>query len=172
MTLLHTINHSGIRAIEGSVFKRVAARAIVLHGQDILLLYTRRYNDYSFPGGGLNSGEDAIDGLRRELVEETGARNIQVLRHYGYVDEYRPHRHPGYDLMAMRSHFYLCSAEQELGNTALEAYEQANGMSPQWINIHKAVAHNEAVLAEKPPGMGLSIERETLMLKRVVRELL
>lgn len=136
------------------------------------MLYTRRYNDYSFPGGGLNAGEDAFVGLQRELQEETGARNIQVVRHYGYVDEYRPHHKPEYDLMYMRSHYYLCRSDRELGSAAPEFYEQANGMVPQWINIHRAIAHNEQVLAEKQACIGLSIQRETLMLKQVAQELL
>jgi 8-oxo-dGTP pyrophosphatase MutT (NUDIX family) len=172
MTLLHTLIHPQLKTLNGKVLERLAARAIVLHGDEILLLHTRRYNDYSFPGGGLNAGEDIVSGLHRELQEETGARNIQVLRHYGYVEEYRPYHKPEYDLMFMRSHFYLCQTDRELGSVALEPYEEANGMTAQWINIHSAIAHNEQVIAEKPAGMGLSIGRETLMLKHVMHKLL
>ena len=172
MTLLHTLIHPDLKTLDGRILERLAARAIVLQGEEILLLHTRRYNDYSFPGGGLYPGEDIVNGMHRELQEETGARNIRVLRHYGYVEEYRPHHKPEYDLMFMRSHFYLCQTDCELGSVALEPYEQANGMTPQWINIHHAIAHNEQVIAGQQIGMGLSIGRETLMLKKVARELL
>jgi ADP-ribose pyrophosphatase YjhB (NUDIX family) len=172
MPLLHTLIHPQLRSTEGAALERLAVRAIVLHGEDILLLYTRRYNDYSFPGGGLNDGEEVVDGLQRELQEETGARNIEVVRYYGYIDEYRPYHKPEYDLMYMRSHFYVCQADRELGTTAPESYEQANGMVPQWTNIRHAIAHNEQVLAQKASTMGLSIHRETLMLKQVADELL
>ncbi|MDF5612552.1 DNA mismatch repair protein MutT, partial [Vibrio parahaemolyticus] len=36
------------------VFQRNAARAIVLDGEDVLLLYTERYHDYTLPGGGID----------------------------------------------------------------------------------------------------------------------
>lgn len=147
-------------------------RAVVLQKKDILLLYTRRYNDFSFPGGGLNRGEDALDGLKRELFEETGAHNIQIVRHYGCIDEYRPHHKPEFDVLYMRSHFYICEADRELGYTTMESYEKENGMAPQWINIHDAIAHNERVIAGKETSMGLSILRETLMLRQVAHDLL
>lgn len=152
--------------------KRVAARAIVLHGEEILLLYTKRYDDFSFPGGGLNEEEDLEAGLQRELFEETGARNIEVLRHYCFFDEYRPYHKPGFDVLYMRSHFFLCGADRELGSPIMESYEKANGMVPRWINIHHAIVHNETVLEVQPATMGLSIQRETVMLKHVAKDLL
>lgn len=91
----------------GSIFTRRAARGIVFRKTSILLLFTERYNDFSFPGGGVAEGEDLIDGLRRELEEETVASNVRVRRNYGYIEELRPHWQPGFDLMNMTSHFFL-----------------------------------------------------------------
>lgn len=54
------------------------------------LLFTERYNDFSFPGGGLDAGEDIVVGLRRELEEETGARDIRALQNFGYIEVNRP----------------------------------------------------------------------------------
>nr|WP_255433914.1 NUDIX domain-containing protein [Ammoniphilus sp. CFH 90114] len=65
-------------------------------------------NNYSFPGGGVELEEDLITGLRREVAEETGARNIEVLRKFGIIDEYRPQYKPEYDLIHMISYFYVC----------------------------------------------------------------
>jgi ADP-ribose pyrophosphatase YjhB (NUDIX family) len=171
MKLLDTLIHSGISSMEGNVVKRVAARGIILDGEEILLLYTKRYNDFSLPGGGLNEGEDPLLGLRRELSEETGARNVKVLSHYGLFDEYRPHHKPGADVLYMRSHFFVCSAERELGRPVMEAYEEANGMTPRWMNIHKAIEHNDRVIHGKHASMGLSVQRETYMLKHIARDL-
>jgi hypothetical protein len=44
-------------------------------------------------------------------------------------------------------------------------------MTPLWINIHQAIKHNEETL-EKSEKKGLSIERETFLLKLIVKELL
>ncbi|MBD3895760.1 NUDIX domain-containing protein [Halomonas sp. ML-15] len=153
------------------VLRRRAARGIVLDGEEILLLYTRRYNDFSFPGGGVDEGEELLDGLHRELAEETGAQGIEMLAPFGWVEEFRPHYKPEYDIMHMASYFYHCRAERALGEARPEGYEVANGMLPRWVNIHEAIAHNLSVMAAKEASMGLSIRRETLMLERVSREL-
>lgn len=166
MTLLHTLTHPAVAA-GGRMVERQAVRAIVMRSNEILLLYTRRYDDYSFPGGGLDTGEDPIEGLRRELVEETGAKDVIVEHVIGHLDEYRPSLKAGYDVLFMRSHFYLCRVAGELGVATPEAYEVANGMVPVWIDIGKALEHNRNVLASRPPNMGLLIERETWMLQYV-----
>lgn len=164
MTLLHTLIHPEVQA-GGRMLERQAVRAVIMRGSQILLLYTRRYDDYSFPGGGLADGEDAVSGLRRELVEETGAANVSVEDYIGYLDEYRPPLKGGdYDVLFMRSHFYLCRIEGELGVASPEAYEVANGMVPRWTDIEAAIEHNRRVINAKPPSMGMSIERETWML--------
>lgn len=143
MQLIHTIRHSGIDLESDKFLDRTAARAIVMDGEDLEV------------------------GLRRELEEETGARDIDILQHYGYLDEYRPHWKPEYDFMFMRSHFYICSTHRELGETQLESYEQANGMVPRWIRLDEAIAHNESVIKAQADSMGLSLQRETWMLKHV-----
>lgn len=167
MTPLYTLTHPDLPTIDGVKFERQAVRAVVLYGNDVLLLYTRRYNDYSFPGGGLGAGETPEDGLVRELREETGATGVRIGRYLGYGDEYRPSQRAGQDLLFMRSHFYLCQADPILGNAEPEAYEVTNGMVPRWINTDEAIAHNESVLRDRPANMGMSIHRETLMLRYV-----
>jgi ADP-ribose pyrophosphatase YjhB (NUDIX family) len=164
--------HKALEHVDGRTFERKAARGIIMRGSDILLLYTKRYNDYSFPGGGVDEHEDLIEGLKRELAEETGAKNITVIQEYGIIDEYRPHYKPEYDLIHMISYFYVCSIDEELDKANLEDYEIANGMSSVWINIHDAIKHNKDVIANQDPSMGFSIERETYVLELVAQEFL
>lgn len=73
MKLLRKVIHPSLSNDYGTVFIRNTARAIVLKGEQILLLYTARYDDYSLPGGGVDEGESIEQGLLRELHEETGA---------------------------------------------------------------------------------------------------
>ena len=65
MRLLKTAIHPDADPDSASIFSRQAARAIVLKGQNILMLYTQRYHDYTLPGGGIDEGEDIIQGLVR-----------------------------------------------------------------------------------------------------------
>lgn len=64
MRHLKTTIHPDIEHLDNqTVYKRNAARAIVLDGENILMLYTERYHDYTIPGGGLDEGEDVIAGM-------------------------------------------------------------------------------------------------------------
>lgn len=170
MNLIHKLVHPDVKPGTGNILSRQAARAIVRRDATILLLFTERYNDFSFPGGGVAEGKDLTDGLRRELEEETGAHNVCVQHHYGYIDELRPHWKPGFEVMHMTSHFFVCEIDPELRATKMEGYEQANGMRPLWVNLHEALAHNRAVMQRQDAAMGQSIQRETYMLQRLVDE--
>ncbi|ABR47224.1 NUDIX hydrolase [Alkaliphilus metalliredigens QYMF] len=171
MKLIKKLIHRDVKKLEGRIFERKAARGIILKDSNILLLYTKRYNDYSFPGGGVDPEEDLMTGLKRELAEEIGAKNIEVISEFGYIDEYRPHYKPEYDLIHMLSYFYVCKTD-DFGDVDLEDYELANGMSSIWIDIHEAIKHNKEVIANQETSMGFSIERETLALERVAEMLL
>ena len=175
MQLLERIVHPELATLDvppERIQRRRAARGIIVDGEEILLLYTRRYNDFSFPGGGVDDHEDLLEGLHRELAEETGATGLEVLAPYGRVEEFRPHNKPQFDLMHMDSFFYHCRAERLLGETRLEDYELANGMEARWVNLHQAIEHNRAVIAAREASMGLSILRETRMLQHVSQCLL
>jgi 8-oxo-dGTP pyrophosphatase MutT (NUDIX family) len=171
MRLLSKMIHKDVTSLEGRAYERQSARGIILRGCEILLMYTKRYNDYSFPGGGIEPNEDAVAGLRRELAEETGAAHVEVLDEFGYIDEYRPHSKPDYELIHMVSYFYVCRAEADFSRVQLEDYEVANGSVPVWIDIREAIAHNKAVMADPDASVGFSIGRETLVLERIMKEL-
>jgi len=171
MQLLKSTIHSSLDNLEGACLTRKATRAIVLNGENILLLYTERYHDYSLPGGGVDDGESLTDGLKRELTEETGAQNIEVLDEFGLYEEYRPWHKADFELIHMLSYCYICKISETLNETAFESHEIQNGMEPVWVNIHQAISHNEETI-KASPKKGLSIERETFLLKKIARELL
>lgn len=177
MQLLKTAFHPDVSAADISaasklrLIERHAARAIVMKGEDILLLYTERYHDYSLPGGGIEDGEDDVAGLIRELQEETGAEGVCNVKAFARYDEYRPWYKADGDIIHMMSYCYLCDIDDELGSTAFESHEVNNGMTPLWINIHEAIAHNIEVMTSSNKK-GLSIERETYLLQEVVKKVI
>lgn len=172
MRHLRTTRHPDIDHLDDKViFNRNAARAIVLRGEDILMLYTERYHDYTIPGGGLDEGEDIIAGMVRELEEETGAKNIRNVKPYGIYEEFRPWYKDDADIVHMISYCYTCKVDDQLGETNYEEYEIKNGMKAVWMNIHEAIAHNERTMAESDKK-GMSIERETYLLHLIAKELI
>jgi len=61
--------------------RRIAVRGIVLHEGKLLAAQLKRYkgtvfagisDNWCIPGGGLEAGESIMDGIRREMLEETG----------------------------------------------------------------------------------------------------
>jgi len=171
MKVLKIHQHPDIKNLEdNTIFTRLATRSIALKGDKILLMYTARYEDYSLPGGGLDEGEDKIAGMKRELMEETGARGIKNIQAFGIYKEYRPWYKPDFDIQHMISYCYTCEIEEELGLANLESYEVKNGMKAMWINIHEAIRHNEKTMATSEKK-GMSIERETFLLRLIVEKM-
>jgi len=169
MQILKTHYHSDIKTLEDkSIFKRLATRAIAQDGDSILLLYTERYEDYSLPGGGLDDDEDKISGMMRELIEETGAKDIKNIKPFGAYEEYRPWYKSEYDVQHMISYCYTCEISKELGSPNFESYEIRNGMKAMWVNIHEAIKHNKQTMASSGKK-GLSIERETFLLELIAK---
>ncbi|MCK5835602.1 MAG: NUDIX domain-containing protein [Lentisphaeria bacterium] len=173
MRLIRKYLHDDAKELANkSIFTRTAARAIVIDGEDLLLLYTKRYDDYSFPGGGVDPGEDITMGMIRELKEETGAKNIEVIAEFGIYEEIKPFWKNEYDLIHMTSHFYICDILKELGASNLEDYEIKNGMEAKWVNIYEAINHNRAVIKAQPESIGIYIDRELYMLEVVAKEII
>jgi ADP-ribose pyrophosphatase YjhB (NUDIX family) len=171
MQILKTHYHPDVKNLDDkSIFTRLATRSIAIQGNSILLLYTQRYEDYSLPGGGLDSGEDKVEGMMRELIEETGAKGIKNIKPFGAYEEYRPWYKPNYDIQHMISYCYTCEINKELGTSNLESYEIKNGMKAMWINIHEAIQHNKKTMATSEKK-GMSIERETFLLELIAKDL-
>lgn len=53
-------------------FYRVSLKALIRDENDNILMVSEKGGDSSLPGGGLDNGESAHDGLKRELHEEIG----------------------------------------------------------------------------------------------------
>ncbi len=171
MQILKTHYHPEIKSVENkTMFTRLATRSIATQGNNILLMYTQRYEDYSLPGGGLDAGEDKVAGMIRELTEETGAQDIKNIQPFGIYEEYRPWYKPDYDIQHMISYCFTCEINQTLGNSNLESYEIKNGMKAKWINIHEAIKHNKKTMATSDKK-GMSIERETFLLELIVEKI-
>jgi ADP-ribose pyrophosphatase YjhB (NUDIX family) len=172
MHILKIHHHPEVKTLENkSTFTRLATRGIAIQGNTILLLYTARYEDYSLPGGGLDLGEDKVEGMIRELSEETGAKDIRNIKPFGAYEEYRPWYKPDYDIQHMISYCYTCDVSKELGVSNMESHEINNGMKAIWINIHEAIKHNKKTMTTSDKK-GMSIERETFLLELIAETLI
>jgi 8-oxo-dGTP pyrophosphatase MutT (NUDIX family) len=60
----------------------------VLNAKGELLLVEQHGNSWSFPKGGVEQGETELEAARREIYEETGLRDIELLGELGSYERY------------------------------------------------------------------------------------
>ncbi|MFR5876210.1 MAG: NUDIX hydrolase [Eubacterium sp.] len=93
MKLLKEITDKNILGTEGlsGAKPRFTARAILRNKDDFYaVMYSKDFDFYSFPGGGIEKDETILDALKRELKEETGC-SCDIIEELGYVKENRAH---------------------------------------------------------------------------------
>lgn len=118
---------------------RLAARGIILKEDKILMIYSKFYNDYTFPGGGVENGEDEILALKRECIEEAG---VEIKNVKPFCKIYEKRELDEETFLLHESHFYLCDIKG-FTERHLEDYEVALGYETVWVSIDEAIKRDE-----------------------------
>lgn len=173
MKTILTINQQDIAPntlkTDTSNFKlRKAARAVLEdHSGGIYLLNVTRHGYHKLPGGGIDEGEEVIDALKRELLEEVGCE-CKVGEEIGEVIEYRDYDDDG---LKQISYCYLANQVGDQVEPSLEEGELAEGM----VQV-KAAGIDEAIELlenDKPDNLeGKFIQKRDLAILKKAQELL
>ena len=81
--------------LEKKYVRRPGVYAILTRGDQILLTYQEEPDfEFQLPGGGIDQGENSIQALHREVLEETGwliskPRFLGVYKRFVYMPEYK-----------------------------------------------------------------------------------
>ena len=114
--------------------EREAARAIVFDkDKNIALLHATNKSYHKLPGGGIEKGENIIQALKREAMEEIGCE-IDNIKELGIIEEYRNK----FSLHQL-SHCFVANLKGEKGTPHLEADELEDGFETVWLNINDAI---------------------------------
>ena len=140
--------------------ERIACRAFIIEDNKVLLTYLKNSDVWMIPGGGLEEGENFVECVKREVLEETGYI-IDVTDPDFEIDEY-------YDRKWVNK-YYIGKIIGE-GNKKLTDAEERLGLEIRWVSIDEAVA---IFKAGESFGKDLEIKaglyyRELSALKRVV----
>lgn len=137
---------SGINT-QGRIIQRIAVRAVIFRGRELLMVYSANVGDYKFPGGGVNVSETHAQALARELLEECGASLLSVDGEVGAIVEYNLPMEKDFDVFMMTSYYYLCRIEDgSFGLQKLDDYEADRGFQPIWIDIDQAIEANQLLI--------------------------
>ena len=98
---------------------RKGARAILKHHDQFVLIYHDEWNLYTLPGGGIETNEDPLAALKREIKEETGFSIKNCLPTVTLKEHF-------FDSI-WEHHFFLCETTGEQAPLTLTKEERASG---------------------------------------------
>ncbi|MBO5042232.1 MAG: C-GCAxxG-C-C family protein [Clostridia bacterium] len=128
------------------IVRRESVRGILMDPDGTLHMVTSsKYGDCCFPGGGIEEGEDHIDALIREVMEETGyAVDPASIKPFGRVDQILHNGFFGANEMHLINYFYLCRGTRVADPTPTEN-EKNEGVAPVSVTLEEALAMNRAL---------------------------
>ena len=154
------------------VSRRPSARALILVGDKIALVYAKNIGYYKFPGGGIDENEDNVTALIREVEEETGLSVIpESVEEYGVV--HRIHASELYKgtIFIQDSYHYFCKVKTDengkpiISKQTLDSYERVEGFELRFVSIEEAVQTNLNFKSDDFAKLDM-ITRETLVMEK------
>ena len=117
-----------------SASPRLTARAILKREDDLFaVMYAKKFNLYSLPGGGIEGDETPEDAIIREIWEETGC-TCSAIEPLGVVLENRFHAD-----YTQIDFYFVVTTNAESGQLHLTTNEEQNGTHPQWHTLDDVV---------------------------------
>jgi 8-oxo-dGTP pyrophosphatase MutT (NUDIX family) len=118
---------------------RISAYAILIDRGRLLVLTIRSVDKYCFPGGGIDLGEKLSDGLRREVLEETGleieiGELFHFKEHFFYYDPAD---------VAFQSYMFFFNCTPISTNIILDTeVNDDESEKPRWVNIDDLIVED------------------------------
>lgn len=149
------------------VNRRIAVRAVIMDGDAILLVRTKR-GDYKLPGGAVKAEETFEGALRREVAEETGYVSLKIEEELGTLVQQRADIYEQDKFFRMESHYFKCILKDKKNTgQCLDENEKRQEIVPLFVKLHEAAASNRKLLNTSQLEKYDWVERETLVLEEL-----
>ena len=156
--------------INGETKYRETVRSIVINEhKQVGLLYSKKFKDFTFPGGGIKENETHITALQRELYEEIGATEIRVLDLLGYTEELKYGLWGNKQTYTQKSYYYFCEILSQ-GEPNFIEREIGQGLSFEFVDFDHAIEINLIAQKDKnhqQDGLRTTLKREQSVLNKL-----
>jgi 8-oxo-dGTP diphosphatase len=164
MELLQEIKDQEFPIDQSGLKQREASRAVIFDDNNLTaLLFVANENYHKIPGGGIESGEDRLQALVREIKEEAGCE-IEITGEVGEIIEFRSQ----FNLRQI-SYCYLGKVTSK-GAPDFDEGEKSHGFELLWLPLEEVIAK---VANDKPTDyVGGFIQQRDLAFLKKAREIL
>ncbi|MDE7280100.1 MAG: NUDIX domain-containing protein [Oscillospiraceae bacterium] len=120
---------------------RIAVRGIIYKDGRLLMIESDD-GELKFPGGGMEEGEDYIQTLIRETMEETGFSIVsETVREFGEIEEKRLALYEKNKIWHQINRYY-CEVADKQSSCDYSENEKAHGFKPVWYTLDEAYKKN------------------------------
>ncbi len=155
----------------GTIGKRPSSRGIIIKDNKLGMVYSRKYDYYKFPGGGIDNGETNEEALVREVKEEVGLEVIKSsIKEYGLA--IRKEMGKIEDIFVQENYYYFCEVTDNIFDQKLDCYEEKEGFILKWVSPDEAIDTNlNHDHKEKGVPRGIHMmQREVQVIRMLLRE--
>lgn len=95
---------------------RISAGGVVINSKGKILVVSQHGNSWSLPKGGIDPDEDEIRAAKREIYEESGVKNLSLIKPLGTYERFRIGKDGGEDKSALKiiKMFLFTTSDTEL----------------------------------------------------------
>ena len=145
----------------GQVHRRPSARAIIERNGKVLVMHSRKFDYYKFPGGGIEEGESAEQALIREVREESGYFvRPETIEEYGSVLRRNRDNKDPEGIFEQQNYYYFCEIGDERVPVVQEDYEIEEAFEPVWVEFLTRLTRCNREAIRRGGGDAALIERE------------
>ena len=152
---------------------RPSVRGIILDGKgNIAMVYSKKFNYYKFPGGGIEGNETHLQTLEREVKEEAGMTLIpESVKEFGEVVITQGKEVGGEKVIFIQhNYYYTCEVEDLIGEQNLDDDEAEAEYELQFVPLDQAIRVNAEFQTSNPLIKKEMVERERRVLEIIKEE--